>query len=211
MLPSSEQFAGQMGTLGISNKSHVIAYDSQGLFSAARCWWMFKIFGHENVSVLDGGLKKWMAEGRAVESGIPTTPKPAPFSAKLNNAMVQSITEVASTRAQIADARSGTRFRGEEVEPRPGVRPGHIPGAKNVHYASLLQSDGCMKPKSELEQAFVKAGIDLHQPVITSCGSGVTAAILSLALTELGATDHALYDGSWTEWGASDRPVELGA
>jgi len=211
MLPNAEQFSAQIGALGISNSSHVIAYDSYGLFSAARCWWMFKVFGHAKVSVLDGGLKKWLAEGRPTVSGPADVASPVHFAAHLNAVMVRNMEDVATTKAQIADARSGPRFRGEEAEPRPGVRPGHIPGARNVHYASLLQADGTMKPQAELAERFASAGIDSQKPVITSCGSGVTAAILSLALTELGVKDHALYDGSWTQWGASDKPVALGA
>ena len=211
MLPSAEQFARQMGALGINSSTHVVAYDSYGLFSAARCWWMFKVFGHNKVSVLDGGLKKWLAEGRAVENLQPLPSKPAHFTAALNKAMVRSMAEVATTKSQIVDARSPTRFHGEEVEPRPGVRAGHIPSARNVHYASLLQHDGTIKPQAELAESFAKAGIDSTKPVITSCGSGITAAILSLALTELGAKDLSLYDGSWAEWGASQMPLSLGA
>lgn len=210
MLPSAEHFAAVVGGLGISNHNHVVAYDTYGLFSAARCWWMFKAFGHENVSILDGGLRKWVHEKRPVETGELAPPLKAKFSAKLNLEMVRNIDEVAATTSQIADARSPARFRGEEPEPRPGVKPGHIPGALNVHYASLINADGTLKSKAELATLFAKTGIDVEKPVITSCGSGVTAAIISLALTELGSTRHALYDGSWAEWGASDRPIELG-
>ena len=210
MLPTANNFAAQMGALGISNTKHVIAYDTYGLFSAARCWWMFKVFGHENVSVLDGGFKKWVLEKRPVETGEPAPAMEANFAATLNLEMVRNIDEVAATNSQIADARSPARFRGEEPEPRPGVKPGHIPGAFNVHYATLLNVDGTLKPKAELATLFANSGIDVEKPVITSCGSGVTAAILSLALTELRATNHALYDGSWAEWGASDQPLELG-
>ena len=210
MLPVAEQFSAQMSALGIGNDSHVVVYDSYGLFSAARCWWMFNVFGHKKVSVLDGGLKKWLAEDRAVESGEPSAPQTKHFSATLNSKMVRSMEEVAQSKAQIADARSAPRFRGEEPEPRAGVRPGHIPNARNVHYAGLLAADGTMRPLKDLATKFADAGIDTAKPVITSCGSGVTAAILTLALTELGAKDVALYDGSWAQWGASTMPLATG-
>ena len=214
MLPTPANFASNMQKLGLENASRVVAYDATGLFSAARCWWMFKIFGHENVAVLDGGLPKWIAENRTTESGNPVLKATSSFGVKFNAAMAKSRSEVAQdlqfSAAQVADARSPTRFRGEEPEPRPGVRPGHMPKAANVHYAMLLNSDGTLKPKAELESQFHNAGIDIQKPVITSCGSGVTAAILSLALTELNAPAHALYDGSWADWGSSEMPVVLG-
>ena len=210
MLPTPEKFSADVGKLGASNQKKIICYDSVGLFSAARCWWMFKVFGHDNVAVLDGGLKKWLIEKHMVESGA-TQPTPQKFTATFRPAMVKSADQVASEHAQIADARSPTRFRGEEAEPRPGVKPGHIPGARSVHYSSLLNGDGTVKTLDDLATTFAMAGIDLAKPVITSCGSGVTAAILSLALTELGARSHTLYDGSWAEWGASAREIEIGA
>ncbi len=210
MLPIAEQFSAQMSALGIGNDSHVVVYDSYGLFSAARCWWMFKVFGHDKISVLDGGLKKWLAEGRNVESGEPPPPLAKHFAATFNSQMVRSMAEVEASTDQIADARSAARFRGEEPEPRAGVRPGHIPHARNVHYASLLAADGTMRSQKDLAMKFADAGIDTAKPVITSCGSGVTAAILTLALTELGAKDHALYDGSWAQWGASTMPLATG-
>ena len=210
MLPRAGDFAAAMGALGIGDDTMVVAYDSYGLFSAARCWWMFKVFGHEKISVLNGGLKKWLAEGRNVESGEPLAPQAKHFSATLNSKMVRSMEEVAQSKSQIADARSAARFRGEEPEPRAGVRPGHIPNARNVHYAGLLAADGTMRPLKDLATKFADAGIDTAKPVITSCGSGVTAAILTLALTELGAKDVALYDGSWAQWGASTMPLATG-
>ncbi|MFO1033107.1 MAG: 3-mercaptopyruvate sulfurtransferase [Hyphomicrobiales bacterium] len=213
MLPAADDFARDAGALGIGNGSKVVCYDSVGLFSAARCWWTFKAFGHDAVAVLDGGLPAWEKAGGPLETDSAASPAPASFKAHLRAGMVKSMDQVAEglrTGAfQVADARSGSRFRGEEQEPRPGVRPGHMPGARNVHYASLLGPDGSLKPQKDLEQAFTSSGIDLEKPVVTSCGSGVTAAILTLALTELGVKDHALYDGSWTEWGASTQPVAV--
>lgn len=216
MLPSPEKFSSRMRKMGIGDGKRVIAYDSVGLFSAARAWWMFKVFGHEDVAVLDGGLKKWLAEGRPTADGPALKPQERHFTARLRGSMVKDMKDVAaalkSDAAQIADARSGTRFRGEEVEPRPGVRAGHMPGAKNVHYASLLNADGTLKSADEIAAVFAAAGVDVAKPVITSCGSGVTAAILTLGLTLTGSRDHALYDGSWTEWGGTpDNPVATGA
>ena len=216
MLPSPEKFSSRMRKMGIGDGKRIIAYDSVGLFSAARAWWMFKVFGHEDVAILDGGLKKWNAEGRPLEDGPAVNTQERHFTARVRGSMVRDMKEVAaalkSGAAQVADARSGTRFRGEEVEPRPHVRAGHMPGAKNVHYASLLNADGTLKSPEGIRKAFEAAGIDLTKPVITSCGSGVTAAILSLGLTLIGARDHTLYDGSWTEWGGTEgNPVATGA
>ena len=199
MLPPPNKFAREVGKLGASNAKKIICYDSLGLFSAARCWWMFKVFGHDDVAVLDGGLKKWLSENRRVESG-PAKSDAGQFHTTFRPSMVKSMAQMATEPSQIADARSPTRFRGEEAEPRPGVKPGHIPGAANVHYASLLNNDGTLKPHAELAEIFVKSGIDIEKPITTSCGSGVTAAILTLALAELNAKSHALYDGSWAEW-----------
>ncbi len=211
MLPRPEKFASHVRKMGIGDGKKVICYDSVGLFSAARVWWMFKVFGHNDVAVLDGGLLKWKAENRPLEDGPPIKPQERHFTARFQSMMVRDKSDMRKA-LQVADARSPGRFRGEEVEPRPGVRAGHMPGAKNVHYATLLNPDGTLKPEAELAKVFETAGIDIAKPVVTSCGSGVTAAILSLGLTTLNARDHALYDGSWTDWGSAiDTPVVTGA
>ncbi len=211
MLPRPEKFASHVRKMGIGDGKKVICYDSAGLFSAARVWWMFKVFGHDDVAVLDGGLPKWKAENLPREDGPPAKPQERHFTARFQSMMVRDKADVRKA-LQVADARSPGRFRGEEPEPRPGLRAGHMPGAKNVHYATLLNADGTLKAEAELAKVFATAGIDIAKSVITSCGSGVTAAILSLALTELGARNHALYDGSWVEWGSAiDTPVATGA
>ncbi len=211
MLPSPEKFSSHVRKMGIGDGKKVICYDSAGLFSAARVWWMFKIFGHNDVAILDGGLPKWKAENRSLEDGPPAKPQERHFTARFQSMMVRDKADVRKA-SQIADARSPPRFRGEEAEARPGVRAGHIPGARNVHYATLLKPDGTLKPAPEIAKVFEAAGIDIARPVVTSCGSGVTAAILTLGLTILNAKDHALYDGSWTEWGsAADTAVATGA
>lgn len=211
MLPKPEKFASQVRRLGIGDGKKVICYDSAGLFSAARAWWMFKVFGHDDVAVLDGGLPKWKAENLPLEDGPPAKPQERHFTARFQSMLVRDKADVRKA-LQVADARAPGRFQGVEPEPRPGVRAGHMPGAKNVHYATLLNADGTLKSEAELARVFETAGIDISKPVVTSCGSGVTAAILSLALTELGARNHALYDGSWAEWGSAiDTPVATGA
>ena len=210
MLPKPEKFASHVRKMGIGDGKKVICYDSLGLFSAARVWWMFKVFGHDDVAVLDGGLPKWKAENRPLEDGPPLRPQERHFTARFQSMMVRDKSDMRKA-LQVADARSPGRFRGEEPEPRPGVRAGHMPNAKNIHYATLLNPDGTLKPETELAKVFETAGIDTTKPVVTSCGSGVTAAILSLGLTTLNARDHALYDGSWVEWGSAiDTPVATG-
>jgi thiosulfate/3-mercaptopyruvate sulfurtransferase len=214
MLPSTIKFSADMARLGVNKQSFVVCYDSVGMFSAARLWWMITSMGHAKAAVLDAGLPKWEREGYSVEKGIPALPTPGVFPAWLDVDHVATLNDVAealrSKSAQVVDARSPPRFRGEEAEPRPGVRPGHMPGAFNVHYATLLNNDGTLKSDASLRDAFTKSGVDLEKPIITSCGSGVTAAILSLALTQLNVAEHSLYDGSWAEWGASNEAIVTG-
>ncbi|MEL6600429.1 MAG: 3-mercaptopyruvate sulfurtransferase, partial [Pseudomonadota bacterium] len=204
MAPPVEKFISRMRAMGIGDGHRVVVYDGAGIFSAARVWWLFRHMGKTDVAVLDGGLPKWVAEGRYVEDLEPIL-RDRHFTARRNATLVRDVTQVAAQaklrQEQIIDARSPTRFRGEEPEARPGLRSGHIPGSLNVHYRSLLTDEGTMKPAAELEKVFLDAGVDLAKPVITTCGSGVTAAILSLALERIGHRKHALYDGSWAEWG----------
>ncbi len=219
MLPSPEKFAAHMKDLGVGDGDCVVAYDAsvQGLFSAARVWWTLRAFGHGNVAVLDGGFKKWRAEGRAVTADATPARMVREFGARPDRDLVRSLDQmralVVAGNAQIADARSAGRFQGLEPEPRPGLRSGHIPGARNVPFATLLSADGTLKQPAGLRAAFERAGIDVTRPVVTSCGSGVTAAVLSLALAMLGSPVHGLYDGSWSEWGQAslDTAVATGA
>lgn len=214
MAPPVEKFVSRMRAMGIGDGHKVIVYDGAGLFSAARVWWLFRHFGKRDVAVLDGGFPKWRAEGRPVEEDLPVL-RDRHFTARRDGSIVKDVTQVAAAAKlgdwQIVDARSPGRFSGEEPEVRPGLRSGHMPGAKNVYYKTLLNDDGTMKDVDALRRIFEAAGVDLGRPVITSCGSGVTAAILSLALERMGHRDHALYDGSWTEWGSyKDLKVETG-
>ncbi|WP_315742766.1 MULTISPECIES: 3-mercaptopyruvate sulfurtransferase [unclassified Bradyrhizobium] len=210
MFPSAEQFGRDVGRLGISNDDTVVIYDAGGWVAGPRAWWMFLSFGHRDVRVLDGGLKKWLAEGRPVESGA-VTPKPESFTATFDQARVrkieQMVANLASQAEQVIDARQAPRFAGAVPEPRPGLRSGHIPGSRNLPYAELFDAaTGMMKPLDQLRQAFATAGVDLAKPIVTSCGSGVSAAVLTLALYRLGLRDTALYDGSWSEWGLDAGP-----
>ena len=212
MLPSPGEFSRAVGALGIGDGETVVVYDGAGMFSAPRAWWELKAMGHKTVKVLDGGLPKWKREGRAIESG-PAHPKAKFFTAIPRPDMVRDFDAVMGIvkdqSAQMVDARSASRFTAEEPEPRAGVRGGHMPGAINVHYRKLIADDGTLKPLAELQDVFSR--VDLHKPVVTTCGSGLTAAILMLALTEIGKRDVALYDGSWTEWGSRpEAPVVRG-
>jgi thiosulfate/3-mercaptopyruvate sulfurtransferase len=210
MFPDAEQFGRDVGALGIGNDDMVVVYDAGGWVAAPRAWWMLLSFGHRNVRVLDGGLKKWVAEGRKVESG-PVTPKPgtfkANFDARRTRSLHQMIANIASRAEQVIDARASERYEGKVPEPRPGIRSGHIPGSLNLPYNNLFDaSTGTMKSLDDLRAAFLGAGVKLDAPIVTSCGSGVSAAVLTLALYRLGVENPALYDGSWTEWGAADGP-----
>ncbi len=212
MLPSPDGFSKALGALGIGDGETVVVYDGAGIFSAPRAWWTLKAMGHGDVKVLDGGFPKWLREGRPVESG-PAHPKPKFFTAIPKPEIVRdfdAVMDVLKTgSAQMVDARSASRFTAQEPEPRAGVRSGHMPGALNVHYRKLIADDGTLKPPAELRAAF--SDVDLNQPVVTTCGSGLTAAILMLALAEIGKHDVALYDGSWTEWGGRpEAPVVAG-
>jgi thiosulfate/3-mercaptopyruvate sulfurtransferase len=211
MLPSPGAFAGAVSKLGVANDDTVVVYDGSGVFSAPRVWWMFKAMGHDNVKVLDGGFPKWRDEGRPVQSGAPA-PSEKSFSSAARPALIRDFDAVMDIvrdkTAQMVDARSAARFTAAEPEPRAGVRGGHMPGATNVHFRSLLTADGTFKSPSEMRTVFERAGVNLHRPIVTTCGTGVTAAILMLALREIGVDDVALYDGSWTEWGGrAEAPV----
>lgn len=210
MYPDDAQFAADIGALGISSGDTVVVYDAGGWVAAPRAWWMFLSFGHADVKVLDGGLKKWRAEGRPVDAGK-VVPKPGTFRAKLDPSFVRSkaqlVANLDSRVEQTIDARAANRFEGSVAEPRAGLRSGHIPGSRNLPYNELFDAaTGSMKPLDALRQSFDKAGLDLTRPVVTTCGSGVSAAVLTLALYRLGVRGSALYDGSWSEWGLQGGP-----
>lgn len=207
MAPPPEKFISRMRAMGVGDGHQVVIYDGSGLFSAARVWWLFRLMGKTTVAVLDGGLPKWLAEGREVDD-MPPVLRDRHMTVSRQNQLVKDVTQVAHAaklaEAEIIDARAPARFRGDAPEPRAGLRAGHIPGSKNVPYGTLLNADGTMKAAQELRAVFQAAGVNLTKPVITSCGSGVTAAVLSLALERIAHRNHALYDGSWAEWGMYD-------
>jgi len=214
MAPPPEKFISRMRAMGVGDGHQVVVYDSLGMFSAPRVWWTFKLMGKTDVAVLDGGLPKWIAEGREVDD-MPPVVRDRHITVQRQAGLVKDVSQVASAAKlgdwQVLDARAGERFRGEVEEPRPGLRAGRIPGSRNLCFRDILNADNTMKSPDELRALFTKAGVDLKKPVITSCGSGVTACILDLALEIIGHRKHAVYDGSWSEWGMyPDLKIEKG-
>lgn len=214
MVPPVEKFMSRLRAMGVGDGHQIVIYDGAGIFSAARVWWLFKLMGQNDVAVLDGGLPKWVSEGHPVDD-MPPVIRDRHMTVRRQNAMVRDVTQVSHAAKlgdhEIIDARAPERFAGTAAEPRAGLRAGHIPGSKNVPFTSLLNSNGTLKPPADLKTVFEAAGVDLSKPAITSCGSGVTAAVLCLAMERFGKTDHSLYDGSWAEWGAFPTlPVATG-
>jgi thiosulfate/3-mercaptopyruvate sulfurtransferase len=215
MLPSTVKFASRMKKMGIGDGARIVVYDTSGIFSAARVWWTFRAMGHRDVAVLNGGLKKWKAEGRQLEDGPPAKRSERHYTPLQNTEILRDLDEmkalIKKAGAQIVDARPAARFEGKVPEPRPGLRSGHIPGSKNIPSQQLLNGDGTFKSPEELAKLFIDAGVNVSKPVVTTCGSGVTASMLALALAVLGQTNAAVYDGSWAEWGQENGlPIETG-
>ncbi|WP_424938891.1 3-mercaptopyruvate sulfurtransferase [Aliiroseovarius sp. S253] len=214
MMPPVEKFMSRVRAMGVGDGHQIVVYDGMGLFSAARVWWMFRLMGHKDIAVLDGGLPKWQTEGHPVED-MPPVIRDRHMTVTRQAHMIKDVTQVAAASKlgdyEIIDARGAERFRGEVPEPREGLRSGHIPNSKNVPFATLLNSDGTMKSPDDMRAIFGAANVNMDKPAILSCGSGVTAAILALALERMGHDRHAVYDGSWSEWGMySDLKVETG-
>jgi thiosulfate/3-mercaptopyruvate sulfurtransferase len=215
MLPAPEKFAARMRKMGIGDGMKVIVYDSKGIYSAPRAWWMFRVMGHEHVAVLNGGLPKWQTENRPLESGLPAPRSERHFTVRKNSGLVRDLGDmeaaVASGQSQIADARSAARFEGREAEPRPVPRLGHMPGAVNIPFGSLLNGNSTFKPAEDIKALFEKAGINPGQPVIATCGTGITACTLALGAAITGHEHMPVYDGSWYEWShAGAAPVVKG-
>ena len=204
MAPPAEKFISRMRALGVGDGHQVVVYDQSGIFSAPRVWWLFKLMGKQDIAVLDGGLLKWLREGRAVED-MPPLVRDRHITVARQAHLVKDVTQVAHASKlgdyEIVDARPSARFKGEAPEPREGLRLGHIPNAKNVPFAAVLTADGTLKSPEELRATFAAARVNLDKPAILSCGSGVSACVLALAMERLGKTDHSVYDGSWAEWG----------
>ncbi|SPF75096.1 3-mercaptopyruvate sulfurtransferase [Aliiroseovarius pelagivivens] len=214
MMPPVEKFMSRVRAMGVGDGHQIVVYDGMGLFSAARVWWMFRLMGHKDIAVLDGGLPKWQAEGHPTED-MPPVIRDRHMTVKRQAHMIKDVTQVAAASKlgdyEIIDARGAERFRGEVPEPREGLRAGHIPNSRNVPFATLLNADGTMKSPEDTRAVFEAANVNMDKPAILSCGSGVTAAILALALERMGQDRHAVYDGSWSEWGMySDLKVETG-
>lgn len=214
MVPSTAQFERMIGALGVANSSRVVFYDQKGVFSAARGWWLMRLFGHDRCAVLDGGLPKWRTEGRPLEHGAPLAPVAAVYRAQLHARYLRGLGDVlANLKSQheiVLDARSSDRYHGRVAEPRPGLRAGHIPGSRSLPFTELLSAEQTLLPAAELRARFQARGVDDGSRVVTSCGSGMTAAVLNLGLTVAGFPMGALYDGSWTEWGARmDTPIDV--
>jgi thiosulfate/3-mercaptopyruvate sulfurtransferase len=215
MVPTPGRFAKLMGALGVGKASRVVFYDQKGLASAARGWWLMGLFGHDNAAVLDGGLPKWVKEGRPVHDGEAAVPVPRQFRPDYRAGQLRGVGDLlrnVQTGAELVlDARAAGRFTGAVPEPRAGMRSGHIPGSVSLPYTELLRADGTFRPAGEVRARFEAAGVDGSRPLVTSCGSGVTACILTLGLRVAGFPEGAVYDGSWTEWGGrSDTPIEVG-